>query len=159
MGSLGAALPLGLRESTPVPPGLDPAALEWLSDRLVSARRPALVVDYSAVTPEAFAALQRLAGLLEAPVVDCGARLNYPTDDRLNFTNLASVLEGADLVVGFEVEDRYGQAVRYLGKTEFVHVGARSAALRKNSYESGVGSVDGSPGGATTGRYTSSFEP
>ena len=122
LGSQNVTVPPGLRDSTPVSPGLDPAALEWLVDRLASARLPALVVDYSAVTPEAFTALQELAKRLEAPVVDCGARLNFPSDDRLNFTNLASVLEEADLVVGFEIEDRYGQAVGHLAETEFVHV-------------------------------------
>jgi thiamine pyrophosphate-dependent acetolactate synthase large subunit-like protein len=81
-----------------------------------------LVADYAAVTPEAFSALRELAAALEAPVIDCGARLNFPTGDRLNFTNLSSVLDEADLVVGFEIEDRYGQAVDRLAGKELVHV-------------------------------------
>ncbi len=122
VGDAALTLPEGLVESTPTPPGLDATALEWLRDRLVSARLPVLVADYAAVTPEAFAALQELAANLEAPVIDCGARLNFPTDDRLNFTGLSSVLDEADLVVGFEIEDRYSQVVDRLAKTEVVHV-------------------------------------
>ncbi len=122
LGDVGLAVPEGLLDSTPVPPALDPDALHWLAGRLAAARLPALVADYAAVTPEALAALQQLAARLEAPVIDCGARFNFPTDDRLNFTNLSSVLDEVDLVVGFEIEDRYGQAVDRLAAVEFIHV-------------------------------------
>src|SRR5215469_18498601 len=49
------------------------------------------------------------AELLQAPVVDLGNRLNFPTRHRLNLSaNARTLVENADLILGLEVVDFYG---------------------------------------------------
>jgi thiamine pyrophosphate-dependent acetolactate synthase large subunit-like protein len=94
----------------PVPsaPTPAPADLTWLAEELAQARLPVLLTDYAGATSAGFDALQELAELLHAPVVDYGARLSFPTRHELAFAGLEDDLADADLLVALDVEDLAG---------------------------------------------------
>jgi thiamine pyrophosphate-dependent acetolactate synthase large subunit-like protein len=104
----GSAWPSLDRFPVPSDPALPESELHDLADRLREARMPVLISDYAGDTEVGYQSLVRLAELLQAPLVDRGARHNAPVDHGLNFTELPDILGEADLIVAVEVEDLYG---------------------------------------------------
>ena len=95
---------------TPSPPGLAREDVQWLAGRLTSARLPVLLSDYAGSTERGFDALIELAEILQAPVVDCGARLNFPSTHPLAIHGCEQeVMRDADLIVALDVEDTVGR--------------------------------------------------
>jgi len=91
------------------PPAGDPASVAELARVLVEAQSPVIVAGRLARTHACMAHLVELAELLQAPVVDLGNRLNFPTRHRLNLSaNARTLVENADLILGLEVVDFYG---------------------------------------------------
>lgn len=106
----GVAIPDDLSRWTHVtaihaePEGLTRAA-DWLAD----AARPTILADRVGRSAEGPAALVRLSELLAAPVVDLGARFNFPSTHPLDATDAAAeVLADADLVFAVDVTDLHG---------------------------------------------------
>src|SRR5262245_6207419 len=94
------------RLTMPAPPQGEIGAVTELARLLVAAENPVLVVDRLARTPAAMPLLIELAELLQAAVIDQGARMNFPSLHPLNQTQRAAdAIAGADLVVGLEVAD------------------------------------------------------
>src|SRR6185436_13949623 len=80
-----------------------------LADWLAASRRPLILADRVGRSPEAVAALQELAELVEAPVVDLWSRFNFPTGHPLDAVESpATLLRDADLVLALDVTDLYG---------------------------------------------------
>ena len=93
----------------PHPPQGDSGAVAELARLLVAAERPVLIADRAARTPAGIMHLVELAETLQAPVIDQGARLNFPTRHPLNQTERGrSYVADADVIVGLEVADFYG---------------------------------------------------
>jgi thiamine pyrophosphate-dependent acetolactate synthase large subunit-like protein len=100
----------------------DPAALHQAAEWLVAAERPVILADYLGRHPENFHTLVRLAELTATPVIDLGARLNFPNRHPLCLTG-ARVLEEADLILALDVRDLYGPLTRLdrvTRRTEYV---------------------------------------
>jgi thiamine pyrophosphate-dependent acetolactate synthase large subunit-like protein len=90
----------------PAPPQGETGAVNELARLMVAAENPVLVADRLARTPAAMPLLMELAELLQAPVIDQGSRMNFPSMHPLNQTQrAAAVIGSADLVVGLEVAD------------------------------------------------------
>src|SRR5262245_14127562 len=90
----------------PAPPQGEAGAVNELARLLIAAENPVLVADRLARTPAAMPMLIELADTLQAPVIDQGSRMNFPSLHPLNHTQRAgAVVGGADLVVGLEVAD------------------------------------------------------
>src|SRR5215510_12878798 len=90
----------------PAPPQGEAGAVTELARLLVGAENPVLVADRLARTPAAMPLLIELAETLQAPVIDQGSRMNFPSLHPLNHTQRAGAVVGtADLVVGLEVAD------------------------------------------------------
>jgi len=86
-----------------------PAGLETLADWLAASRRPLILADRVGRSPEAVAALQTLAELLQAPVVDLWNRYNFPNTHPLDAVESpGTLLRDADLVLALDVTDLYG---------------------------------------------------
>ena len=80
-------------------------AAAWLS----SSRRPVLLADRVGRSRVAASALQALAERLGAPVVDLGARFNFPSSHPLEATDTAeTLLREADLICALDVTDLWG---------------------------------------------------
>ena len=87
----------------------DSGAVAETARLLVAAEHPLLITDRLARTPAGLAHLIELAELLQAPVVDQGGRMNFPTRHPLNQSIRGPALvASADVILGLEVTDLWG---------------------------------------------------
>jgi thiamine pyrophosphate-dependent acetolactate synthase large subunit-like protein len=103
--------PLQIPRLTPVtPPQGDSGALAEAAKLLVASENPVILADRVARTPDGMTRLVELAETLSAPVVDLGGRLNFPNTHYLSLTEAkGQLIRNADLVLGLEVGDLWGQ--------------------------------------------------
>ncbi|MCT9107425.1 thiamine pyrophosphate-binding protein [Streptomyces mirabilis] len=100
-------------------PALNGADLDDLTGRLLAARLPVLVVDFSGRDPGTVAQLVALADALGLAVVDRGNRLNFPNTHQLNVSHTSgTLLSDADLVLALEVQDLVGALGSFLALTD-----------------------------------------
>src|SRR5882762_8638823 len=87
----------------------DSAAIAETAQQLVKAESPVIIADRLARTPAGMARLIALAELLQCPVVDTGARSNFPNRHPLCHTGRGgAVISQADLILGLELSDFWG---------------------------------------------------
>jgi len=92
----------------------DPAAVNDAARLLVQAENPVLVAGRLARTPAGMTYLVQLAELLQAPVVDQGERMNFPSRHVLNHSDRArELIAAADVIVGLELTDFWGTVNAY----------------------------------------------
>jgi len=97
----------------------DSAAVAELAKLLVAAEAPVILADRVARTPEGLARLVVLAELIQAPVVDLGSRMNFPSRHPLNQSHRGrGLITQADLVVGLDVVDFWGAVHSYRDQIE-----------------------------------------
>jgi acetolactate synthase-1/2/3 large subunit len=97
-----------------VPPQGDSGAVAETAKLLVEAGTPVLVADLMARTPAGMERLIELAELLQAPVVDQGGRMNFPTRHKLNQSSRGrAVVSQADVILGLELNDYWGTIHSY----------------------------------------------
>ena len=91
------------------PPQGDSGAVAEAARLLVNAQNPVIVADRAARTPAGVQRLIELAETLQAPVVDQGGRMNFPSRHPLNQSGAARQLVAeADVVLGLELTDFWG---------------------------------------------------
>ena len=96
------------------PPQGDSAAVAQAAAWLVNAESPVIVADRAARTQAGMARLVELAEALQAPVVDQGGRLNFPTRHALNHSDRArELVTNADVILGLELTDFWGTVDAY----------------------------------------------
>jgi len=84
----------------------DDAALTEAAAWLAAAKNPVLLADWSSRMPHGYDALVALAETVSAPVIDIGARLNFPSHHDLNASLHAdAVLKDADLILCLDARD------------------------------------------------------
>jgi len=87
----------------------DSGAVAEAARLLVAAQNPVIVADRAARTPAGIARLIELAETLQAPVVNQGGRMNFPTRHPLNHSaNARQLVANADVVLGLELTDFWG---------------------------------------------------
>lgn len=92
------------------PPQGDRAALAEAAKWLANAEAPVIVADRMARDQEGVRRLVELAEALQAPVVDLGGRMNFPTTHHLCHNDRRrSLVRNADVVLLLEVADPWGQ--------------------------------------------------
>jgi acetolactate synthase-1/2/3 large subunit len=103
--------PLQIPKLTSVsPPQGDAGALAEAARMLVNAEAPVILADRVARTPEGMSRLVELAETLNVPVIDLGGRLNFPNTHYLALSEMkGQLIRNADLVLGLEVGDLWGQ--------------------------------------------------
>jgi acetolactate synthase-1/2/3 large subunit len=93
-----------------IPSQGDSGALAEAAKLLVAAERPVILADRMARSQEGMKRLVELAEALNAPVVDIGGRMNFPTTHYLCRSDSKRALVGeADVVLMLEVADPWGQ--------------------------------------------------
>ncbi len=101
------------------PPQGDSAAVAEAARWLVAAESPVIVADRAARTQAGMARLVELAEALQAPVIDQGGRLNFPTRHALNHSDRArELVSGADVILGLELTDFWGTVDAYRDQLE-----------------------------------------
>jgi acetolactate synthase-1/2/3 large subunit len=114
----GVAMPEPARYRPPAPLQADHEALRETARWLQEAQNPVIVADFVGRSAEAVLSLVELADLLAIPVVDRGARQNFPNTHPLNLTGKErELIASADLVLGLDVTDFWGALARYEPKT------------------------------------------
>lgn len=99
-------MPDASAERVPTQIGPDQDALAKAADMLVKAKNPVLLADWAGRMPHGYDNLVELAETVSAPVVDIGARLNFPSHNKLNMTlSPADVLKNADLILCLDARD------------------------------------------------------
>jgi acetolactate synthase-1/2/3 large subunit len=88
------------------PPQGDSGSVAEAARMLVQAENPLIVVDRYARTQAGIDLLVELAELLQVPVIDQAARMNFPTRHPLNQSSRRSaVVANADVIMGLEATD------------------------------------------------------
>ncbi|HWY05223.1 MAG TPA: thiamine pyrophosphate-binding protein [Candidatus Acidoferrales bacterium] len=101
------------------PPQGDSAAVAEAARLLAAADNPVLIVDRAARTAAGMTLLVELAEALQAPVVDMGGRMNFPTRHPLNQTWRArEEISNADVILGLELADFWGAIHSYRDQME-----------------------------------------
>src|SRR5262245_19716140 len=91
----------------------DDGAIKDAARLLAEAQNPVVLADYLGRDNEAVLSLVELADLLALPVIDLGARLNFPNTHPLNLTGKnRELIANADLVLGLDVMDLFGALMR-----------------------------------------------
>src|SRR6266481_4431734 len=97
------------RYAPPAPMQANPESLRKAAELLVHAQAPIIVADTLGRNPKSVAALIELAELLSIPVVDKGARFNFPSTHPLDATDGArELLQKADVLLALDVGDLFG---------------------------------------------------
>jgi thiamine pyrophosphate-dependent acetolactate synthase large subunit-like protein len=91
------------------PPQGDSGAVAEAARLLVNAENPVIVADRAARTPAGLTRLIELAETLQAPVVDQGGRMNFPSRHPLNHSASGrQLVANADVILGLELTDFWG---------------------------------------------------
>ncbi len=106
-------LPDPARFRPPAPLQAEAGAIQEAARLLSSAQNPVIIADYVGRNSDAVLSLVELADLLSIPVIDLGARLNFPNTHALNLTGKnQELIANADVVMGLDVTDLYGALVK-----------------------------------------------
>jgi acetolactate synthase-1/2/3 large subunit len=129
-----------------IPPQGDSGALAEAAKMLLAAERPVIIAERMARSQEGIKRLVELAEALNAPVVDLGGRMNFPTTHYLCRSGDRRALVGeADVALLLEVGDPWGQfntisdpyhEYRRLAKTDvkIIHI-SLGETLTKSNYQ------------------------
>jgi len=105
---LGSRLRVPKLTRASAPQGNSAAVVE-AARLLVAAQTPVIVADRAARTPAGITLLIELAETLQAPVVNQGGRMNFPTRHPLNQSpNARQLVANADVILGLELTDFWG---------------------------------------------------
>ena len=97
------------RYAPPAPMQANAEALRQAAQLLVNAKAPLIIADMLGRNPDTVPALIEVAELLAIPVIDKGARFNFPTVHPLDATDGArDLLRNADVILALDVPDLYG---------------------------------------------------
>jgi acetolactate synthase I/II/III large subunit len=91
------------------PPAADSGSAAEIARLLIQAEHPLIIVDRAARTQAGMENLIELAETLQAPVVDLGGRMNFPSRHPLNQSaRRRRLVAEADVILGLEVGDLWG---------------------------------------------------
>ncbi len=121
------------------PPQGDSGAVREAAQLLANAERPVIVVDRAARTPNGIKLLVQLAELLQAPVVDQGARMNFPKTHHLS--RAPGVIGQADVVIGMELSDYWATVNAWIDNGDHGH-GIQESRIKAGTKLISISSVD-----------------
>jgi acetolactate synthase I/II/III large subunit len=102
-----------------MPPQGDSASVAEAARMLVAAENPVILLERTARTADGLKYTIELAETLQAPVVDLGARMNFPTQHPLNQTERTrAVIGSADVIIGLEALNFWGTIHSYRDQLE-----------------------------------------
>src|SRR5215510_7537813 len=107
------------RVTRTTPPQGDAGAVAEAARLLVAAQNPVLIADRAARTAAGMKYLVELAEALQAPVIDQGGRMNFPSRHPLNQSGRGrGLIADADVILGLELTDFWGSVNAYRDQLE-----------------------------------------
>jgi acetolactate synthase-1/2/3 large subunit len=107
------------RVTRTAPPQGDSGAVAETAKLLVAAQNPVIIADRVARTAAGMKYLVELAETLQAPVIDQGGRMNFPSRHPANQSGRARALVAeADVILGLELTDFWGSVNAYRDQLE-----------------------------------------
>src|SRR5262249_33330218 len=107
------------RVTRTAPPQGDSGAVTEAAKLLVAAQTPVIIADRAARTAAGMKYLVELAETLQAPVIDQGGRMNFPSRHPLNQSSRARpLIADADVILGLELTDFWGSVNAYRDQLE-----------------------------------------
>jgi len=101
------------------PPQGDSGAVAEAARLLVAAQTPVIIADRAARTAAGMKYLVELAEALQAPVIDQGGRMNFPSRHPLNQLGRGrALIADADVILGLELTDFWGSVNAYRDQLE-----------------------------------------
>ena len=126
------------------PPQGDRVALAEAAKLLVAAQNPVIITERCARNQDGVKLMVELAEALQAPVVDLGGRINFPTTHpRSQNEGRRGLVRDADVVLLVEVSDPFGQfnsisdphhELRFVGKKDakVINISLQDVFIRSN---------------------------
>jgi len=97
-----------------MPPQGDSGSVAEAARMLAAAENPVILLERTARTADGLKYTIELAELLQAPVIDLAARMNFPSQHPLNQTERTrAVIGGADVILGLEALNFWGTINSY----------------------------------------------
>ncbi len=97
-----------------MPPQGDSGSVAEAARMLVAAENPVILLERTTRTADGLKYCIELAELLQAPVIDLAARMNFPSQHPLNQTERTrAVISGADVILGLEALNFWGTINSY----------------------------------------------
>ena len=121
------------------PPQGDSGAVKEAARLLANAERPVIVADRAARTPNGIRLLIELAEALQCPVVNQGARMNFPNTHHLS--RAPGVIGQADVVLGLELSDFWNTVNAWVDNGEGGH-GIQESRIKEGTKLISISSVD-----------------
>jgi acetolactate synthase I/II/III large subunit len=121
------------------PPAGDPGAVREAARLLANAERPVIVVDRAARTAGGIKLLVELAELLQAAVVDQGARMNFPKTHHLS--RAPAVIGQADVIIGMELSDYWATVNQWIDNGDGGH-GIQESRIKAGTKLISISAVD-----------------
>jgi acetolactate synthase-1/2/3 large subunit len=107
------------RVTRTAPPQGDTGAVAEAAKLLVAAQTPVIIADRLARTAAGMKHLVELAETLQAPVIDQGGRMNFPSRHPLNQSGRGrALISDADVILGLELTDFWGSVNAYRDQLE-----------------------------------------
>jgi thiamine pyrophosphate-dependent acetolactate synthase large subunit-like protein len=107
------------RVTRTAPPQGDSGAVAEAAKLLVAAENPVIIADRAARTAAGMKYLVELAETLQAPVIDQGGRMNFPSRHPLNQSARSrALIAEADVILGLELTDFWGSVNSYRDQLE-----------------------------------------
>jgi acetolactate synthase I/II/III large subunit len=101
------------------PPQGDSGAIAEAAKLLVAAQSPLIIADRAARTAAGMKYLVELAETLQAPVIDQGGRMNFPSRHPLNQSGRGrGLIADADVILGLELTDFWGSVNAFRDQLE-----------------------------------------
>jgi acetolactate synthase I/II/III large subunit len=101
------------------PPQGDSGAVAEAAKLLVAAQTPVIIADRAARTAAGMKYIVELAEALQAPVIDQGGRMNFPSRHPLNQSGRGrGLIADADVILGLELTDFWGSVNAYRDQLE-----------------------------------------
>jgi thiamine pyrophosphate-dependent acetolactate synthase large subunit-like protein len=123
------------------PPQADSNAIREAARLLATAERPVIVADNAARTPAGIGLLVALAEALQAPVIDQGGRMNFPSSHYLKQNARAGALiANADVIIGLELADYWATVNRFVDNG-VDGVGVNETAIKPGTKLIGISSL------------------
>jgi acetolactate synthase I/II/III large subunit len=136
----GGAKPYIPRYVPTSPPQGDSGAVKEAARLLAGAQNPVIVVDRAARTPAGVGLLVQLAELLQARVIDQGARMNFPKTHYLSAP--PGAVSNADVIIGMELSDFWATVNAFTDNGENGGIGENSTRIKPDTKLISISAVD-----------------